>query len=487
MTAASKAFSNWCGGPTRREAYGLDLPFGTRLIVSTAWCSRLAKARDLGIFCLNVCDAVEQSDGGRSGKQDVGQGAVAPTVRSRMRVPEGRSVGVPTSRPQSASRIPSLDGLRAVSIAGVILGHLAGSHGFPSWLTVLIGNRYVDFAQLGVRMFFAISGFLITGLLLAEHERTGQISLKRFYLRRTLRILPAYFAFLAAVALGDAVGLFSVPRADFVHALTYTVNYAPDAVWHIGHLWSLAVEEQFYLLWPAVVVFAGTRRSTRIAVAVLCAVPLIRVAESILWPQMWPHWRPRIGMSFETAADALAIGCLLALGREKLWSNPRYRAAVSSRWVALACLVLGLVISYRYRPGLLLGISVENIGLILIIDRAVRQPSGTLGRLLNSRALVAMGVLSYSLYLWQQPFLNRHADAPMTRFPLNLFLAVVCAVACYWSIERPALALRVRLERRFFDHPGKPHVLTSAELHGTAPRPSMAGTVPALEAQEKSR
>jgi peptidoglycan/LPS O-acetylase OafA/YrhL len=96
---------------------------------------------------------------------------------------------------RDGGRIPSLDGLRALSISAVLLGHLAGHAALPAVSHRRHRNGHVDLADLGVRVFFVISGFLITGLLIAEHERSGTISLQRFYLRRTLRIFPAYFAY----------------------------------------------------------------------------------------------------------------------------------------------------------------------------------------------------------------------------------------------------------------------------------------------------
>jgi peptidoglycan/LPS O-acetylase OafA/YrhL len=347
---------------------------------------------------------------------------------------------------QRGSRIPSLDGLRAISIAAVLLGHLAGTRGFPDPLSRLIRNQHVDIAHLGVRVFFVISGFLITGLLVEEHARTGAISLKRFYLRRTMRIFPAYFALLAIVALLDARRVIDVSTSDFVHALTYTMNYAPDRGWYLGHLWSLAVEEQFYLLWPAVMLLAAPRRALHVALAVVCVVPVIRVVQATFWH----GWLPMVGTTFETSADAIAVGCVLALARESLWNRVWYRGAVESSWMAPALLVVGLLLGLRYRPGILLGESLVNVAIVLVVDRVVRHPEQILGRILNTRALVFIGTLSYSIYLWQQLFLNRASPSALAAFPLNLLLALAAAMGSYYLVERPFLRWRPRLEERWF-------------------------------------
>lgn len=140
-------------------------------------------------------------------------------------------------------RIPSLDGLRAISILFVVFGHLGGTRNAPEIITFL--ERYANF---GVRVFFIISGYLITTLLLREHAKTSTISLREFYIRRVYRIFSAAYAF-AIVAL--VVFASQMRFRDVLTALTYTVNYNSSPPWPIGHLWSLAVEEQFYILWPA--------------------------------------------------------------------------------------------------------------------------------------------------------------------------------------------------------------------------------------------
>src|SRR5580692_8626360 len=156
-------------------------------------------------------------------------------------------------------RIASLDGLRAVSILLVLTSHsILGTHSFAFRLLFL-------HADLGVRVFFIISGFLITTLLLNERAESGGISLRLFYIRRTLRILPAFYLFVGTVAILNALGVIAVPPGNWVYVLTYTLNFDPHPPWVLGHLWSLSVEEQFYLLWPLVMRFA--RRSMWTVVA----------------------------------------------------------------------------------------------------------------------------------------------------------------------------------------------------------------------------
>lgn len=337
----------------------------------------------------------------------------------------------------AASRIPCLDGLRALSIGAVIFAHLCGTRHF---LSEEVGHLF-ELGELGVRVFFVISGFLITTLLLEEHKKTGTVSIKGFYIRRTYRIFPAFYAFLLVVVLIDWLRP-TLHSGDVLAAATYTMNYHQQSSWWVGHLWSLSVEEQFYLLWPAALLLFGVRAGLRGCVAVLLLAPLIRI---VIW-FWWPAGREGLGHTFPTIADALATGCLLAGARDWLWTKPWYVRALSSPAFALVPLLAMatnlLARSPRFHYSV--GHSVINLAIALTIDRCVRLPEGAVGRFLQSRPLVWVGVLSYSLYLWQQLFLDRASDAWPHVFPLNVLLAFACASVSYYWVEQPFLRLRVR-------------------------------------------
>lgn len=342
---------------------------------------------------------------------------------------------------QISNRIPSLDGLRALSIVLVIISHLAGTGNFP--LTKQAGDLF-DLGALGVRVFFIISGFLITGLLLHEINKTGSISLRRFYFRRTFRIFPAYYFFLLTLLCLTLAGTISLTKADLWPAFTYTTNYFPAGGWYVGHTWSLAVEEQFYLLWPAVLLVAGRKKGRVIALMVIILCPLIRIA--------YLHSSFGTKYHFEQVADSIATGCLLASVQSQLQTNSFYQSLKNSGWFGLLPLVI-LGISALHNSAhlfLLVGIPLMNLGIALCIDWCVTNSTGRIGRFLNSSPLVFIGTLSYSLYLWQQLFLNRRSDALIHQFPLNLILALIVAMASFYLIEQPALRLRQRLEPLLF-------------------------------------
>jgi peptidoglycan/LPS O-acetylase OafA/YrhL len=332
-------------------------------------------------------------------------------------------------------RIPSLDGLRAVAILMVCLSHFAQTKGSPL-------HNFSSFGNFGVRIFFVISGMLITRLLLEERKRYGAISLKNFYYRRVLRIFPAMWFYMAVILALQAASILRLQPKDALHAFTYTVNYSQQRSWYIGHLWSLSVEEQFYLLWPMAIVFGGIRWGRRIAIAAIVAAPLLRLVAMLAMPGApITEW-------FPTTCDALATGCLLALLNE----DELRRLSVSPLLFAVSCFLPIFINSLQYHvPSRYfvvfgtLGQTAMNCFIAAAVYYLVQNPGGFSGRLLNSRPLVWVGLISYSLYLWQQPFLNMEVSSWITAFPVNLLAAFLAAAVSYYLVETPILNLRKRL------------------------------------------
>ena len=340
-------------------------------------------------------------------------------------------------QPTHPTRLPSLDGLRAISIVLVLVGHLSGTQGFGR-LDLGIGN----YAHLGVVVFFVISGFLITELLRAEFHRKGKISLKLFYARRALRLFPPAYAYLACLCLFWFAGFLNLSWRDVWYAATYTANHLIGGAWEVGHLWSLSVEEQFYLLWPLAFFFAGPARASWVALAVVVLGPVARLA---FWYFLTGSVYKNLEM-FPVVADSLAVGCLLASVRGWLEKQPWYLYLFRS-WAVVGTLVVVLVLNrfMRYSMVWIFGSSIVNIGLALLIHRAIFYPDDVAGRILNSRPFVFVGTLSYSLYLWQQPFLNRASTAWINSFPQNILAAVAVALASYYLLEKPLFRVRSRL------------------------------------------
>ncbi|MGH9888077.1 MAG: acyltransferase family protein, partial [bacterium] len=157
------------------------------------------------------------------------------------------------------------------------------------------------FGDIGVRAFFVLSGFLITTLLLRERARDGTISLRGFYLRRALRIFPAFYAYLAVLIVLRAAGTIAPSNSDLAFAGTYTMNFHAERAWQVGHLWSLSVEEQFYLAWPLTLIVLGTRRALILALAAIAVAPLVRMVTWVSWPAL----RELTDQMFPCVFDAL--------------------------------------------------------------------------------------------------------------------------------------------------------------------------------------
>ena len=343
----------------------------------------------------------------------------------------------------AANRLPSLDGLRALAIGLVIFGHFgAALPGGKAWPLLVLEN-----GSLGVSIFFCISGFLITYLLLQEADRHGKISLSEFYFRRTLRIFPAFYLFLIVVAVVNRPLSLHISRNEFLSAAAYVWNYSPAShSWWLGHAWSLSVEEQFYLLWPAVLAMSGRKRAIRIASAIILASPFIRVANYMLIPE----WRGRIPTMLHTRLDGLMVGALLAL----LWNSRQSR-----RWITrfyrreillgagffLFVISPGLAGRFRGAYEISVGLSLDAITIAFLISWLVSEYS-PLRRVLNTRPLVWIGTISYSLYLWQQLFAPANKSFA-GRFPWNCAALCGCACFSYFVVERPLLRWRDRVMR----------------------------------------
>ena len=354
-----------------------------------------------------------------------------------------------------ASHIPSLDGLRAFSVALVLIGHVAATHGAPAWMDRPI---ITSLGNIGVRFFFLISGFLITSLLMREHARHGQINLRHFYIRRAYRILPAALVYIGVIWACHLAGWIDLSFhiatkttaesaiPDLLHALTFTANYNHDYNWYYNHLWSLSVEEQFYLLWPFVLLYLGKAHGRWACVAAMLACPVIRAA-MYAWGDA-----PEIAMNreFQAIADALATSCLAALLHQQIGQSKLALRFLMHPLLPLmvgACLLaMGYGSALVSRPfAYIVGQVFSNLGIIIVLQHVIRSPNTWAGQILNWRPMVWVGTMSYSLYLWQEPFLYFHLDHWLTRFPLNLLLSFAAAWLSYRLIEKPFLKLREKL------------------------------------------
>ncbi|GMX63208.1 acyltransferase family protein [Paenibacillus elgii] len=343
--------------------------------------------------------------------------------------------------------MPGIDGLRALAVLAVIAYHL-----HPGW---------VPGGLLGVGIFFVLSGYLITDLLIAEWRREGRLNLKSFWLRRFRRLLPAMLVLLTAVAawiwLVDRSRLPAL-QGDFLAALTYVSNWwlvyrevsyfeSFGPLSPLGHFWSLAVEEQFYLLWPLLLAL-GLRLQPRrvwLAGAMLLGAAASAAAMALLYePGADPS---RIYYGTDTRAFGLLIGAALAV----VWPSGKLSAGTSVRvrrivdWAGTAGLfavLLMIVRSGQYDAFLYQGGFVLLSLASAVTVAALAHPSGQLGRILGCRPLRWLGVRSYGIYLWHYPVIVLTGPAggdgiSLARAALQLTATIGLAALSWKFIEEP--------------------------------------------------
>ena len=355
----------------------------------------------------------------------------------------------------SMSRIPSLDGLRAISIFLVVALHTiqrySVTHHVPRfWHGIFAGGT-------GVFIFFVISGYLITSLLLDEQQKTGTISRRGFYIRRALRILPPLYMYVAVVLLLGLAGRLASDKLDIISALFFFHDYAPSFMWSLEHFWSLSIEEQFYLIWPFVLIYClrrpgieGRMLAGKIAIAVILIEPFIRVV-SFLVPNPYIH----NATGFHMRADSLMFGCVVALFEGTPTFERIYCIATKIWWIPPAVILISDLLGSRFENywQFPFGFTIAGVAIATFLLWSVRNPASIVGRLLNSRPLVHIGVLSYSIYLWQTLLLRVDSSAfgPLLRFfstfPGNWLVILIVAELSYHLVEKPALRLRNRLLR----------------------------------------
>lgn len=331
--------------------------------------------------------------------------------------------------------IPTLNGLRAIAVLFVILYHLG--------VTVPGG--------FGVLVFFVLSGFLITWLLLSEYQKTGDISLKNFYVRRTLRIFPAYYAYLFLL-----VGILLATRKAIIvpqaaAALLYVNNYYQailgDPNTGFSHTWSLAIEEQFYLIWaPSIVVLLRYRKVFPVlvtAIVTICAYRLFLVSINVHQGYIYE--------AFDTRADQLLIGCLLAwLLFKKQWIG-LFRFVCRPWVVAVIVLTLAILNLAELRYGTTfrdtVAFTFEPSLVAILIPGLIHADGSVVYRTLQSALVSGIGRISYAMYLYQQLVIGP-VDKMLREKPLiarvfaALFVTIAVALCSYYLVEKPFLRLR---------------------------------------------
>ncbi len=311
--------------------------------------------------------------------------------------------------------------------------------------------------------FFVISGFLITYLMLVENDHRERISLKHFYIRRALRILPVFYTFLLVVAALQYFTPFSQNLMDWIGNFTFTQNFigSPHTT---GHLWSLSVEEQFYLLWPVTLVClikygANSHKLLGFLALSILAAPICRAlghnpSSAMFVPIL-------AGRSFFSYFDLLAVGCACAVylahaRRSNRQNNIFLTHRRTIMFIGLLLVLIPQVLNKFYESHLILRIlqvtiypSFEAFGFALLMLQSIFLPDWGGYRILNWRWICEIGILSYSIYIWQQIFCTEPEVFGLGQvwwmsFPGWLVPVFVVSFISYYGLERPILRLRSR-------------------------------------------
>lgn len=343
-------------------------------------------------------------------------------------------------------RISGLDGLRGLAVIMVFLGH-AERTVTGGYSGILAPLKWFSASGLGVHLFFVLSGFIITRLLLGEFARTGEVDLANFYIRRTRRIFPAFYAYLMVIGVLGAAGYLSIDFRQMLVAILYLWNYAhllgldslsatnPDGVWYLGHSWTLSLEEQFYWFWPALFIFMMKFKRTWVLTLLIVAVPSIRIASYFLFPAV----RGQLDAMFHTGIDSILVGCLFAIHQE---TARRWFARILDSKVALTCLALVIFfvfpVCHHYLRGYwtatyLRTFEAATIG-VFVLALAIGKDF-FLQSIFLCRPVLFLGTISYSLYLWQQLF-NGLNEGVAFGFPLAVVETLVAATLSFHLVEK---------------------------------------------------
>ncbi|MBD1383977.1 acyltransferase [Mucilaginibacter rigui] len=345
------------------------------------------------------------------------------------------------------NHLPGLDGLRGVAIIIVLFSHF------------FKGSPYAKSfpGDTGVEIFFVISGFLITSLLLKEKIKTGRISLKHFYIRRILRILPLAYLFLIVLAILNACLSLKIPFNAFLSASLFYQNIPKLNTynWFVAHFWSLSVEEQFYFTFPFLLVY-DLNKYIKTIILIIVLVPIIALLgytkTGIFYSNSIVHAAAFAIINLLSKTVCILVGSLLSIMMFKGFFQ--FKSNSNNRYFSLLLLIVAILIHTETSTiniphcGLLLFPLIIGIVIILNLDKA-----SILTRLLANPLITYIGLISYSLYIWQQLF-SSPGDRLIKSLPMwqNLILMSVIAVVSYHLVEKPFIRLKKRIKNNLGDN-----------------------------------
>lgn len=345
---------------------------------------------------------------------------------------------------------PALDGLRGIAILMVIFSHFGLNH-FLRPYHVLVDS------DIGVHIFFVLSGFLITTLLIKEKIKTGKISLKHFYLRRALRILPVAYLFLIILIALNSWYKLQIPVLNFIASFLFFKNLPLQNEPYTAHFWSLAIEEQFYLTFPFLLTISLNSYFIT-ALSIVIVVPVVSILgyydAAFLNAAPWVHWVVKIIMySFWKGPVIILIGSVFSIFLFK--GIIKVEKVNTSYFLSFVLLSIAILISSKtfvfYCKYLSEYLSAILVGFVILL---ILNRKSFLSAILSNTILIKVGILSYSLYIWQQLFIGVHPWQPWTMFlkgyPVGVLIAIkltllfLIASISYYFVESKFLRIKAR-------------------------------------------
>jgi len=338
--------------------------------------------------------------------------------------------------------IKGFDALRAFSIILVLLTHIGLYEILPDNNYLKTRGWNLMSGTTGVQLFFTLSGFLITSILLEEKNKNGFINFKNFYIRRFLRLLPPLIVFYLIVAACMQFRLIHTTSIGLICSFFYVYNFVPNQYYtaELGHTWSLAVEEQFYLTWPLVVNFIKNKKTVYFIVTLII---LSCIAAVLILPVTTFAVNFRTGYWFIPAVAPIIIGSLFAYLNRNQFQNLNLQILNSNKLLLIAFV---LFIFPLYSPLFLLKFAFlsQSVAASLFLIWVLHNQDKKLTNIIDHKVPQYIGKISYGLYVYQGFFLRTGPGGNLSvqQFPLNLALTFLVAIISYEFIEKPVLKLK---------------------------------------------
>lgn len=340
--------------------------------------------------------------------------------------------------------IKGFDALRAISIILVLLTHLGLYHHLPENDFIKYRVWQLISGNTGVQIFFTLSGFLITKILLEELNEFKSILFKQFYIRRFLKLLPPLLVFYIVVAILMQFGLIDASKVGFLYSFFYLYNFVPNQFYtgELAHTWSLAIEEQYYIIWPFVINFLSKKKGFLFIFFILIAC----IISINIYPyfSFTGNFKPE--RWFIPAVGPILIGSFFAwlIDQNERKFGAYFEQKQLPLWIGIIMFALPL-----YTPIMKLSFLFQSIGISIILIWILFNQESRVIKILNIKAITYIGTISYGLYVYQGLFLKTGPSGTLwfQKFPQNIVLTFLTAIISFHLLEKPILKLKKKFQR----------------------------------------